>query len=141
MTTSTRVLIVVILALIAASCAKQQDQPKPSNSGNPTVVTKTQATGMIKASPNPIKVCDGTGTGITTITWSASGAARVEVRIGAPDGGLFAFTGPDGGTKETGRWVSNETTIYLQDVSEGRPLTSDNTIATVTATVTTEGCP
>ena len=102
---------------------------------------KSRATGSVTAVPNPVQVCDGTGTGKTTLRWTASGATLVEVRIGSPDGALFAQTGPDGATKETGRWVSDGTVIDLQDVTGGRPLTADNTIATLTLKVTTAGCP
>lgn len=138
----------LILAVIAGmlACSQQKDQPSTqqqntNSAASATTANKSTATGSVKAAANPIKVCDGTGTGVATLTWSASGANRVELRIGSPDGALFAHSGPDGGTKETGRWVLDGTVVYLQDVSNGRPLTSANTIATETIKITTVGCP
>jgi hypothetical protein len=101
---------------------------------------KSGATGSITASPNPIQVCDGSGLGVANISWSFTGAKLVEVRVGSPDGGLLAQAGGDG-TKSTGKWVGTGSVFYLQDVSNGLPLTADNTIATVTISVTTAGCP
>ena len=35
------------------------------------------------------------------------------------------------GSAQTGRWVSDGTTFYLQDVTSGKPLTANNTLATL----------
>src|SRR5262249_48188765 len=43
-------------------------------------------------------------------------------------------------SQTTGKWVASGTVFYLQDVSGGLPLTSANTLATVTVTLTTNGC-
>jgi hypothetical protein len=140
--------IILVLSVVGMlACSKPADQPQPVNSQSnknttPTAsAKKTTATGTIAANPNPIKVCDGTGSGVTTLTWSASGTSMIEVRMGSPDGGQFARTGPAGGTKQTGKWVGNGAVVYLQDVSEGKPLTSEYTIATLTINTTTQGCP
>jgi hypothetical protein len=100
------------------------------------IVTMTAATppsGSITAQPNPFTP-DPHGVGETTITWSSAGTTRVEVHLGAPDGTMFA--GSDSGTFSvaTGHWVRSGMTFYLQNVSNGRPLTADNTLATVTVT-------
>jgi hypothetical protein len=84
----------------------------------------TPRTGSISASPNPVKVCDGSG---------------VEVHVGSPTGALLAQTGPSG-TKTTGQSVANGTVFYLQDVSGGLSLTTGNTLATVSVGVTSAGC-
>jgi hypothetical protein len=63
------------------------------------------------------------------------------VRFGSPSGDQFARTGPSGGTKQTGKWVGNGTLVYLQDVSDNKPLTYEYTIATLTLGVTSAGCP
>lgn len=101
---------------------------------------RTAATGRLTANPNPIKVCDKSGSGITTITWTATGTTAIEVRVGKPDGDLFAKAGPDGSWK-TGKWVGDGMVFYLQDVSGGKPPTAENTIATAVVSVTTVGCP
>ena len=95
-----------------------------------------------KADPNPIQVCDGSGLGVTTLGFTAEGVTAVEVRIGSPKGigGVLAHGNPNG-TAKTGKWVNDGLTFYLQDASEGRTPTPDNTLATVTVKVTTAGCP
>jgi RHS repeat-associated protein len=97
--------------------------------------------GTITANPNPIQVCDPSGYGIANITWDSANAQNVEVRVNAPDGTLFASSGPGQTSSQTGKWVANGTTFYLQDVSYGRPLTSEHTLATTTVGVNTNGCP
>ncbi len=96
----------------------------------------------LTASPNPIQVCDGTGQGITTLTWNVTGAgaSSVQLRAGAPNGTLVASGGTSGNVT-TGKWVTNGTVFYLQNVTGGLPLTSEHTLATVTVATTTQGCP
>jgi hypothetical protein len=144
--------IVAGLILAAASFGGWSCTNTPSDSQNKApanpaanapaapVKPKTTATGKLTASPNPIKVCDKTGSGITTLTWTATGTNAIEVRVGKPDGELFAKAVPDGSWK-TGKWVGDGMTFYLQDVSGGKPLTPENTIATAVVSVTAVGCP
>jgi hypothetical protein len=67
---------------------------------------------------------------MSTINWTAPGVEAVEVRIGSPNGELFAGGGSRG-SAQTGLWVRDGMTFYLQDISGGKPLTADNTLATV----------
>ena len=86
-----------------------------------------------KASPNPI-----TGSaqyGRTTISWYAPDVTEVQVRVGSPNGALFA-AGGNRGSAETGVWVADGTTFYLQDISGGKPLNAANTLATVVVRLT-----
>lgn len=99
------------------------------------------ATGTLSASPNPIQVCDNSGVGTTTLSWNSSGTSAVEVHIGSPSGPLFVLSSSGSNSAATGKWVSNNTTFYLQNVSNGLPLTSANTLATATVTLTATGCP
>ena len=103
------------------------------------LVNTDTRTGSISANPNPIQVCDGSAFGITTLSWSSTGTSVVEVRVGSPDGPLFTRANPSG-SSTTGKWVGDGTQFFLQDVSGGRPLTSLNTIATVTVRLNTSGC-
>jgi hypothetical protein len=80
------------------------------------------------ASPNPIIVAGGGAFGMTTITWVAPDAQAIEIHIGSPNGELFA-TGGRTGSAQTGPWVTDGMTFYLQDVTGGKPLTSANTLA------------
>lgn len=105
-----------------------------------TVSSKKGSSGTISANPNPIQVCDASGLGVTKLSWDSVGPNRVEVHVNSPDGTLFAQTVPTE-TRETGKWVADGMTFYLQDVSAGKPLTAENTLATTTLKVTTVGCP
>jgi hypothetical protein len=115
--------------------------PTPGSSPSPTAKTsKSGATGTITVDPNPVKVCDGTGLGIVNVNWTFSGAQKVEIHVGAPTGVMLSMAGAPG-TQATGKWVGNGTVFYLQDVSNGLAPSPDYTIASVTANVTTQGCP
>ena len=92
-------------------------------------------TGALTASPNPIAVAGLAEPGVTTLTWWTDGTENVEVRVNAPDGPLFA-EGGSAGSSSTGKWVTNGTVFYLQDVSGGLPLTRANTLATARVHVT-----
>ena len=96
----------------------------------------TAASGTLKADPNPIQVCDGSGSGKTSITWDTKGVGRIQLRVGTPEGGVLADSSQPQGTAETGKWVTDGAKFYLQDLSSGRP----STLATLTVKVTNAGC-
>jgi len=81
----------------------------------------------LTASPNPIQAT-GAAYGTTTITWNAPNTANVEIHVSSPNGPLFA-SGGNQGSQQTGAWVADGTTFYLQDVTGGKPLTASNTLA------------
>jgi len=82
----------------------------------------------LTASPNPIPVLGNAFHGSTTLSWNAPDAQVIEIRIGSSDGPIFAYMG-NRGSIQTGAWVSDGMTFYLQDVTGGKPLTSDYTLA------------
>jgi len=84
----------------------------------------------LTATPNPIPLTGSATLGMTTITWMAPAAEAVEVHIGSPNGVVFVGGGSRG-SAQTGLWVPDGMTFYLQDVSGGKPLTAENTLATV----------
>jgi hypothetical protein len=84
----------------------------------------------LTASPNHIPVMGGATYGTTTINWNAPNTSYVEIHVGSPNGPLFA-SGGNQGSEQTGPWVIDGTTFYLQDVSNGKPLTANNTLATL----------
>ena len=96
-----------------------------------TLHVTTTSIGSIAANPNPF-LPDQNGLGQTTVAWTSSVSNRAEVHINAPDGPGFAGSGPGTFSVPTGHWVTDGMTFYLQDVSNGRPLNSANTLATVT---------
>lgn len=89
----------------------------------------------ITASPNPIHVVAGAD-GATTISWNAPTAQIIQVRIGSPTGALFTDN-INSGSMQTAAWVTNGMTFYLQDVTNGKTLTSQNTLATLVVGVVT----
>lgn len=90
-----------------------------------------QLMGLIAAEPNPFRP-DSQGHGRTTVSWMTYATSKVEIHLDAPDGPLFARSGPGIVSQETGDWVRDGTTFYLQNVSKGLPLSVENTIAMVT---------
>jgi parallel beta-helix repeat protein len=82
------------------------------------------------ANPNPITVAGNAIVGSTTISWNAPDAQVIEIHIGSPDGTLLTQQ-LNRGAIQTGTWVSDGLTFYLQDVTGGKPLTSDYTLATL----------
>jgi glucose/arabinose dehydrogenase len=100
-----------------------------------TLAKVTMIGGSISISPNPIYVTDGSGLGVATITETSTGTSAVEVHVNSPSGNLFYRAGPGTFSGVTGRWVRNGQKFYLQDVSDGKPLTSANTLAVATAVV------
>ena len=82
------------------------------------------------ASPNPIPVAANAIYGETTLSWIAPSASVIQVRVNKPDGPLLATQGYRGST-HAGAWVADGTVFYLQDVTGGKPPTSDYTLATV----------
>jgi hypothetical protein len=142
-------------SLLLAACSNSptnpaSNQPSPSNQSSPSPTSTAPATVIGKsplaqnvtftAAANPVKVCDGTGMGSTTISYQAPAVTHVQLRMGKVDGGLVAYT-TNQATVKTGKWVYDGLVLYLQDVSNGKPLTPENTLATLTLKVTTEGCP
>ncbi|MDQ2945458.1 MAG: hypothetical protein M3Y27_05860 [Acidobacteriota bacterium] len=83
----------------------------------------------LTASPNPIPVM-GVADGITTISWNAPNASSVEIHVGSPNGPLFA-SGGNQGSAQTFAWVTDGMIFYLQDVTNGKPLTASNTLLTL----------
>jgi 2-polyprenyl-3-methyl-5-hydroxy-6-metoxy-1,4-benzoquinol methylase len=102
----------------------------PTDDLEPLTIRPTPK-GSIAADPNPFRG-DSQGVGQTTLSWMTYATSRVEVHVGAPDGVLFARSGPGRFSEATGQWVRDGTTFYLQNVSHGLPLGAENTIATVT---------
>ncbi|HKQ08625.1 MAG TPA: hypothetical protein VJ464_26115 [Blastocatellia bacterium] len=136
-------LLLSVFALYGCSDVKDNSAPAnraastPSSNAAPSQVATRR--GTITAGPNPIQLCHNETSGKTTITWEASGVKEMEIHIGSPNGPLFGRV-PFKGSWPTGEWVANGQVFYLQDVSDGLPLTSENTLATVTVMHTKEGC-
>lgn len=98
-------------------------------------VQQQPESGYLLAAQNPVQIAPGQF-GSATLNWSTTTASNVEVHVGAPNGPLFA-RGPAQGSGTASGWVSDGTVFYLQDVSNGQPLTSQFTIATQTIAATT----
>ena len=88
---------------------------------DPAATGNTQSTALY-AQPNPVRVYSGGKYGITTLTWNPGKPRMVEVHVNSPDGPLFARTAGSG-TASTGPWVADGMVFYLEDVSQGAPVT------------------
>ena len=99
--------------------------------------SKRAGYGNITANPNPIRVNDGSGKGVTTLYWSSGQTNKVEVRLGAPGGQLIARSGAGSFSQLTNKSIGDGTKVYLQDVSNNQPLTRAYTLDVVTLRVTT----
>lgn len=108
-----------------ATLACSGQQPQQSNAN---LEKKSVSTSSLTADPNPIKVCDGSGLGKTTLRWSGT----TDVELHSADGTLLAKG--LSGAFTTGNWVYDGATFYLQDASGGK-------IGTVKIALTKEGCP
>lgn len=95
--------------------------------------------GSISANPNPITVSSGGSTGRTTLSWQATGASVVQIRIGSATGTpMTGFESPVGSV-QTGDWVYDGMVFYLQDASDGNSSGSAKTLATVRVQVVRSG--
>ena len=110
---------------LATALAQAPVYSLPSSGSPPSYVPVS-----FTASPNPIPVAAGDSHGVTTISWNAPSATYIQIRVGAPDGTLFTDN-LSSGSVQTGDWVADGLTFYLQDVSTGQPLTAANTLATL----------
>ncbi|HKO96197.1 MAG TPA: hypothetical protein VJU86_04355 [Pyrinomonadaceae bacterium] len=154
-----------LMILVSAGCAPKDTSETPTSANPPAAAsnapaapgTATAPTAELKvpalpplppgknaaiiAEPNPIRVCDGSGLGRTAIAFTiAPPVEAAEVRVGAVDGGQLASLGRSGHAF-TGNWVNDGLVFYLQDITGGKKLTPENTLATLTVNLTKEGCP
>jgi hypothetical protein len=108
-----------------------------TNSSTTTITVNGQPPSgqqILTATPNPVLLNSG-NLGITTLNWSAPGSVQaVELHVNAPNGPLLTGGAATGFT-QTGQWVSDGMTFYLQDVTGGKPLTVANTLDTLTVRV------
>ena len=89
----------------------------------------------LDATPNPIRICDGSPGGLTTLQWDATDMAEeIELRVGSVMGTLFA-TGGATGFATTNRNVTDGTVFHLVNVATGTSLDTE------TVQITREGCP
>jgi hypothetical protein len=72
--------------------------------------------GRLRADPDPIVVSSEGEPGATLIQWRIEGPSEIEVRVGAPDGPLFARSDRSG-EASTGPWVRDGLLFFLEDVS------------------------
>jgi hypothetical protein len=79
----------------------------------------------ITANPNPVIVSDGSGAGVTTLSYTAPGHSGVSVYAGS----TLLCSGATSGSCVTGKWVTNGMVFTIKDTSTG------TTLATVTVSV------
>lgn len=136
----------VLLALAAVACRKESKaddkQAVPSWVNSRPISIKRDRSGTLKIDPNPVLVCEKTGNGIATLSWTIRGTEAVEIHVEAPDGVLFGGSNTSASAK-TGPWVRKGMSFFLQDVTDNAPRSAENTLAnlTVDAVVPGAACP
>jgi len=88
-----------------------------------------QASGTLKASPNPMNVCSATAAASVILSWTTSNVTSVKVVTGSLTGAVVATGGPTGSVTVTG---TPNTQYFLVDTSGGGTPTSANILSTVT---------
>jgi hypothetical protein len=83
---------------------------------------------------NPSRIVAPDGLGATELSWTISDDMAVEIHVDAPDGPLFAAADQSGHAR-TENWVKNGMRFFLQDVTGGKALMPENTLATTTVEV------
>ena len=84
------------------------------------------------ASPNTLTLAAGQVTGQVTLSWSAPSNVRVvQIRVGSPTGPAMTGIEAPVGSVQTGDWVTDGMTFYLQDASDGNSLGAARTIGSV----------
>lgn len=141
--TLTVLFLEIVLAIAGCSTknAPQSVAPASSDQIGPLPPLPPGKHAALIADPNPIKVCDGSGLGITILALTIERPVQVvNVRVDSPGGPQLASKA-ESSHVTTGKWVVDGMVFYLQDVTGGKSLTPENTLATVTVRVTNEGCP
>jgi hypothetical protein len=80
------------------------------------------------ASPNPVPVCDGSGRGVTTLSWDVP--SRHQIRLDSPTGRIFSGALGEG-SRTTGKWTRDGLEFFLVDPDTGavvQQLGVDNTV-------------
>ncbi|MSV29970.1 MAG: hypothetical protein EXQ52_14675 [Bryobacterales bacterium] len=108
-----------------------------SVAGKSLTVKQEGVSAQFTATPNPVRVCDGTGRGSTTLTWQTQNVTEVALRVGSATGASLGNFGP-AGSYPTDKWVSNGLLFYLVNVSPG--LSTDAVLAVQQVDVNAAGC-
>jgi hypothetical protein len=89
---------------------------------------------VFMAQPQHIVQPDHSGLGETELFWNVGDGVKIEIHVNSPNGQLFAI-GEKTGHAKTAKWVTDGMKFFLQNVTDGKPLTTENTIAIVTMEV------
>lgn len=124
-----------LLVTSTACSSKSTDQEQnaaPNSSAAPAAVIVREGV-TFTADPDPIVGQGAVKLGKTTLSWKTP-VKGVQIRLGAPDGKLFVISG-GAQQAETGDWVTNGMTFYLQDNTAINPTDASATLAKLTVVV------
>ncbi|HEX4227389.1 MAG TPA: hypothetical protein VHZ07_01880 [Bryobacteraceae bacterium] len=124
-----------LLVTSTACSSKSADREKsaaPNGSAAPAAVIIRDGV-TFSADPDPIVGQGAVKLGKTTLSWKAP-VKTVQIRLGSPDGKLFVIGG-GAQQAETGAWVTNGMTFFLQDNTAMNPTDSSATLAKLTMVV------
>ena len=115
---------------LSADLQSRQSAPAPASP-----VSASESKAQLTANPAHVVTADHSGLGITELIWNAPAGVETEIHVGSPGGPLFT-AGGNTGRAATEKWVRNGMQFYLQDVTGGKPLTPENTLAVASVEVT-----
>lgn len=98
-------------------------------------------TATFYANPNPITADAGRSTGKTTLYWNQPAYSQLMILVGSPTGPPMTGILPNQGSNDTGDWVSDQMTFYLQDASSGSATGANRTVGMVTVSVNPSSTP
>ena len=73
-----------------------------------------------------------------TLSWNFPGKA-LDIRLGSPDGKLWGSVASSG-SAQTGRWVTDGMTFFVQDRQGEAPASPNSTLGFVVVHLTDQGC-
>jgi hypothetical protein len=91
----------------------------------------------LTAQPAHIIQPDGSGFGVAELFWKVPDGVAFEIHVNEPGGPLFS-AGENSGHARTQKWVTNGMEFFLQDVTGGKSLVRENTLAHVKVSVSRE---
>jgi hypothetical protein len=124
----------VLLLLCPALFVVNACGGKGKSSDQSATVVTGDADAQFTATPNPIALTDGGFQGVTTLDWHTTKTQAAEIHVGSPGGQLFCSLGGTGSC-QTGKWVTNGMTFYLQNSKAAKPTDPSATLAVMTVQV------
>lgn len=124
----------------AISSAGLSPPAPPAEASAGSAEAAPAVTGTLATRPDPVPICPKTGLGRATIVWTVNPDAPIEVRVGTPDGALFAASN-NSGSQKTGLWVTADSVFFLQSTANNAARSLEHTLARLAVKTVNGPCP